>query len=169
MIYIRNNNEVEKILKASQIVRDTLFMIEENIKPGVSTLELDKLAEEYICSFDATPGFKGLYGYPATLCISIDDEVVHGIPSDKILNDGSIVSVVIHVDNEESEEFVKQIYSAHTHKSFQMSTDYDAEQTQVDLTDGVLTLTTPRIVKVDQTIKLPINTKAEKSKPKLGK
>ena len=50
-----------------------------------------------------------------------------------------------------------------------MSTDYDAEQTQVDLTDGVLTLTTPRIVKVDQTIKLPINTKAEKSKPKLGK
>ena len=83
--------------------------------------------------------------------------------------DGSIVSVVIHVDNEESEEFVKQIYSAHTHKSFQMSTDYDVEQTQVDLTAGVLTLTTPRIVKTDQTVKLPINTKAEKSKPKLGK
>lgn len=93
MIYIRNNNEVEKISKASQIVRDTLFMIEDNVKPGVSTLKLDKLAEEYICSFDATPGFKGLYGYPATLCISIDDEVVHGIPSDKILNEGSIVSI----------------------------------------------------------------------------
>ena len=83
--------------------------------------------------------------------------------------DSSIVSVVIHVDNEKSEEFVKQIYSAHTHKSFQMSTDYDAEQTQVDLTDGVLTLTTPRIVKTDQTVKLPINTKAKKSKPELGK
>jgi len=83
--------------------------------------------------------------------------------------DGSTVSVVIHVDKEESEEFVTQIYSEHIQKSFQMSTDYDAEQTQVDLTDGVLTLTTPRIVKVDQTIKLPINTKAEKSKPKLGK
>tara|TARA_Y100001951_G_C11252023_1_gene247028 strand:+ start:320 stop:679 length:360 start_codon:yes stop_codon:yes gene_type:complete len=83
--------------------------------------------------------------------------------------DGSTVSVVIHVDKEESEEFVKQIYSAHTHKSFQMSTDYDVEQTQVDLTAGVLTLTTPRIVKTDQTVKLPINTKAEKSKPKLGK
>ena len=54
MIYIRNNNEVEKISKASQIVRDTLFMIEDNVKPGISTLELDKLAEEYICSFDAT-------------------------------------------------------------------------------------------------------------------
>ena len=93
MIYIRNNNEVEKISKASQIVRDTLFMIEDNVKPGISTLELHKLAEEYICSFDATPGFKGLYGYPATLCISIDDEVVHGIPSDKILNEGSIVSI----------------------------------------------------------------------------
>ena len=83
--------------------------------------------------------------------------------------DGSTVSVVIHVDKEESEEFVTQIYSEHIQKSFQMSTDYDAEQTQVDLTDGVLTLTTPRIVKTDQTVKLPINTKAEKSKPKLGK
>ena len=83
--------------------------------------------------------------------------------------DGSIVSVVINVDKEKSEELVKQIYSERTQKSFQMSTDYDVEQTQVELTDGVLTLTTPRIVKVDQTVKLPINTKVEKSKPELGK
>jgi len=93
MINIRNSNEVKKISQAAGIVRDTLFMIEKNIKPGISTLELDKLAEEYICSVNAIPGFKGLYGYPATLCISIDDEVVHGVPSDKILEEGSIVSV----------------------------------------------------------------------------
>ena len=93
MINIRNSSEVKKISQAAGVVRDTLFMIEENIKPGISTLELDKLAEEYICSVNAIPGFKGLYGYPATLCISIDDEVVHGVPGDKILEEGSIVSV----------------------------------------------------------------------------
>ena len=66
--------------KASHIVRDTLYMLEENIKPGVTTIELDQMAEKYIRSKNAVPGFKGLYGFPATLCISIDDEVVHGIP-----------------------------------------------------------------------------------------
>ena len=109
----------------------------------------------------------------------VDDEnntvvtrmLVPGISTEQVdvSVDGSIVSVVINVDKEKSEEFVKQIYSDRTQKSFQMSTDYDVEQTQVELTDGVLTLTTPRVTKVDQTVKLPINTKAEKSKPKLGK
>ena len=83
--------------------------------------------------------------------------------------DGSSIHVVINVDNENSDEFTKQIYSGHMQKSFRMTADYDAEQTQVDLTDGVLKLTTPRIVKVDQTVKLPINTAAKKSKPELGK
>jgi len=83
--------------------------------------------------------------------------------------DGSSIHVVINVDNENSDEFTKQIYSEHMQKSFRMTADYDAEQTQVDLTDGVLKLTTPRIVKVDQTVRLPINTTAKKSKPELGK
>jgi len=83
--------------------------------------------------------------------------------------DGSTIRVVIGVDKEASDEFVKQIYSEHTEKSFQMSTEYDVEQTQVDLTDGLLTLTTPRVNKVEQTVKLPINTTAKKSKPVLGK
>ena len=109
----------------------------------------------------------------------VDDEnntvvtrmLVPGISTEQVdvSVDGSIVSVIINVDKEKSEEFVKQIYSERTQKSFQMSTDYDVEQTQVELTDGVLTLTTPRIVKVDQTVKLPINTNAKKSKPELGK
>ena len=56
-------------------------------------MELDKMAESFICSKGAVPGFKGLYGYPATICVSIDDEVVHGLPSERKLENGQIVSV----------------------------------------------------------------------------
>ena len=93
MIYLKNKYEVEKLYCAGQIVKETLFLIEDNIEQGITTLELDKIAEEYILSQSAIPGFKGLYGYPGTLCISIDDEVVHGIPSKRELTDGQIVSV----------------------------------------------------------------------------
>ena len=93
MIHLKNKFEIEKMYHAGQIVKETLFMIEENIVPGISTLELDKKAEEFILSKNAIPGFKGLYGYPGTLCISIDDEVVHGLPSERKLENGQIVSV----------------------------------------------------------------------------
>jgi methionyl aminopeptidase len=93
MINLKNKSEIEKLYSAGQIVKETLFLVEEHIKPGISTLELDKIAEDYIRSKNAIPGFKGLYGFPATLCISIDDEVVHGIPSERILKKGQIVSV----------------------------------------------------------------------------
>ena len=93
MIYIRNNNEIEKIASASEIVKNTLFLLEEHIEPGISTIELDSIAEKYICSQSAKPGFKGLYGYPSTICVSIDSEVVHGIPSKRKLKDGEIVSI----------------------------------------------------------------------------
>ena len=93
MIYLKNKFEIEKMYHAGQIVKETLFMIEENVVEGVTTLELDKLAEEFILSKNAIPGFKGLYGYPATICISIDDEVVHGLPSKRSLKKGEIVSV----------------------------------------------------------------------------
>ena len=93
MIYLKNKFEIEKLYHAGQIVKETLFMIEDSIKPGITTLELDKKAENFIISKNALPGFKGLYGYPATICISIDDEVVHGLPSDRELKDGQIVSV----------------------------------------------------------------------------
>ena len=93
MINLKNKSEIEKLYSAGQIVKETLFLVEEHIKPGISTLELDKIAEDYIRSKNAIPGFKGLYGFPATLCISIDDEVVHGIPSERILEKGQIVSV----------------------------------------------------------------------------
>ena len=93
MIHLKNKSEIEKLYRAGQIVKDTLFYIEEFIKPGISTIELDRLAEEFILSNKAIPGFKGLYDYPATLCISIDDEVVHGIPSKRILEKGQIVGI----------------------------------------------------------------------------
>ena len=79
--------------RAGQIVKDTLFLLEENIAEGISTFELDKKAEEYILSQKALPGFKGLYGYPSTICVSIDNEVVHGLPSNRTLRNGQIISI----------------------------------------------------------------------------
>ena len=93
MIFLKNNSEIEKLYYAGQIVKETLLMLEEHIVPGVTTLDLDKLAEEFILSKKSKPGFKGLYGYPATLCTSVDDEVVHGLPNDKILEEGQIVGI----------------------------------------------------------------------------
>ena len=93
MINIRSANEIEKISKAGQIVKETLELIEETIAPDVTLLELDIVAENFIRSKGAEPGFKGLYGYPATLCISVEDEVVHGIPNERKLKEGEIVSI----------------------------------------------------------------------------
>ena len=93
MINIRSTEEVEKLYKAGQIVKETLQMVEALIAPGISTIEIDRKAEEFILSKGAMPGFKGLYGFPATLCVSIDDEVVHGMPSDRRLKEGEIFSV----------------------------------------------------------------------------
>ncbi len=94
MIGIKNNNEIKLMSEACRIVKETLLLLENYIKPGVSTIELDEIAEDYIASQrDAVPGFKGLYGYPSTICISIEDEVVHGLPSKKNLIEGQIVSI----------------------------------------------------------------------------
>ena len=93
MIFLKNNSEIEKLYCAGQIVKETLFMLEEHIVPGVTTLDLDRLAEEFILSKKAKPGFKGLYGYPATLCTSVDDEVVHGLPNGTKLKEGQIIGI----------------------------------------------------------------------------
>ena len=93
MIHLKNKSEIEKLYSAGQIVKETLLLIEEYIEPGISTLELDQIAEKFIRSKNAIPGFKGLYGFPGTLCISIDDEVVHGIPNNRKLEKGQIVSI----------------------------------------------------------------------------
>lgn len=93
MIIYKTPEEIEIMREAAQIVSRTLGKIAEKIGPGVTPLELDALAEDYIRSQDAIPGFLGLYDFPNTLCISVNDAVVHGIPDDRPFEDGDIVSV----------------------------------------------------------------------------
>tara|TARA_Y100001970_G_scaffold47257_1_gene59692 strand:- start:53309 stop:54052 length:744 start_codon:yes stop_codon:yes gene_type:complete len=93
MIFLKNNSEIENLYYAGQVVKETLLMLEEHIIPGVTTLDLDKMAEEFILSKKSKPGFKGLYGYPATLCTSVDDQVVHGLPNNKKLEEGQIIGI----------------------------------------------------------------------------
>jgi len=93
MIILKTESEIAKMRKAGKITGDTLKLLEEKVKPGISTLELNDIAEKYIRSQGAIPSFLGLYNYPASVCISIDEEVVHGIPSKKrIIEEGQIVS-----------------------------------------------------------------------------
>lgn len=93
MVYTRSNNEIEMISKSCQIVADTLEMISDLVVPGVLISDLDKMAEKFIISAGARPAFKGYMGFPSTLCISIEDAVVHGIPHDIELEEGQIVGI----------------------------------------------------------------------------
>ena len=93
MVDINNHFEVKALSESCQILSDTLNKVEKNIFPGQSVIELDKIAEDYIISCNAKPAFKGYQGFPATLTVSIDDEIVHGIPKNIILKEGQIISI----------------------------------------------------------------------------
>ena len=93
MIIYKTKEEIELMRNAAQVVSRTLGEVAKLIKPGVTPLELDEVAESYIRSQGAVPGFLGYSGFPNTLCISVNEQVVHGIPSDKPLVDGDIISV----------------------------------------------------------------------------
>ncbi|MFA6866035.1 MAG: type I methionyl aminopeptidase [Clostridia bacterium] len=94
MVTIKNNKQLDSMRKAGKILGDTLKLIEENAKIGVNTWELDKLAYEYITSQGAVPSFLNYDGFPATICASIDEQVVHGIPSKKIiLEEGMLLKI----------------------------------------------------------------------------
>ena len=95
MITIKSEREIELLRKAGKIVYDTHQYLKPFIKEGITTKELDRLAEDFIRSQDATPSFKGYDGFPATICASINDEVVHGIPGNRKLENGDIISVDI--------------------------------------------------------------------------
>ncbi|MGH7584457.1 MAG: type I methionyl aminopeptidase [Gemmatimonadales bacterium] len=99
MITIKSAREVETMAHAGKIVHDTLELMRALVRPGISTEDLDREAEAFIRSHHgATPSFKGLYDFPKVLCTSIDDEIVHGIPSARrVLHEGSIVSVDVGV------------------------------------------------------------------------
>jgi methionyl aminopeptidase len=93
MIFYKTGEEIERIKKSSLLVGKTLAEVAKIIEPGVTTLDLDKVAEEFIRDNNAIPGFLGYGGFPNTLCTSVNSAVVHGIPNDKQLVDGDIVSV----------------------------------------------------------------------------
>jgi methionyl aminopeptidase len=98
MIVVKTHAQIDKMRQAGILVAQTLDLMERLAKPGIRTIDLDAAAEEFILSKGAVPAFKGYMGYPATLCVSIDDEVVHGIPSDRSLKEGQIVSVDVGVN-----------------------------------------------------------------------
>lgn len=97
-IPIKSDDEVKKIRAAGLILAKTHEYLAQILQPGITTMELDQIAEEFIRSQGAAPSFKGLYGFPASICTSINEEVVHGVPSKEVkLRDGDIISVDIGV------------------------------------------------------------------------
>ena len=93
MIIIKTREEIELMRESALLVSRTLGMLAKEVKPGVSTLYLDKLAETFIRDHGGVPGFLGLYDFPNTLCMSPNTQVVHGIPNDEPLTDGDIISI----------------------------------------------------------------------------
>jgi methionyl aminopeptidase len=89
----RTRQEIDLMRQAGRIVAGVLALMEEELKPGVTTAQLDGIAEDYIRKSGARPSFKGYRGFPASICVSIDDEVVHGIPGSRVIEEGQVVSV----------------------------------------------------------------------------
>ena len=98
MIIIKSPREIEQLKRSNAIVAEVFEKLKGMIAPGVTTQELDQVAEEYILSKGGRPAFKGYRGFPATLCISINEEVVHGIPSQRRLKEGDIISLDVGVN-----------------------------------------------------------------------
>ena len=99
MIQLKTLAEIERIARGGTIIAELFGEVSDLVKPGTTTGELDKLCDDFICSHEgATPAFKGLYGFPGSVCVSVNEEVVHGIPKDdRVLDDGDIVSIDVGV------------------------------------------------------------------------
>lgn len=93
MIILKTPAEIDIMARASRLVAETLAMLRREVRPGITTEELDRLAEQFIRSRGGTPAFKGYRNYPKTLCASINDQVVHGIPSKRALKEGDIIGL----------------------------------------------------------------------------
>ena len=98
MVIIKSPREIEQLKRSNAMVAEVFEKLRGMVVPGITTRELDQVAEEYILSKGARPAFKGYRGFPATLCISINDEVVHGIPGQRRLKEGDIVSLDVGVN-----------------------------------------------------------------------
>ncbi len=102
MILIKSKKEIDYIRESCKIVAETLQLLKSKVRMGITTLELDEIAEDYIRSNNAVPAFKGYSqggapGFPGSICASVDDEVVHGIPGNRVLVEGQIISIDIGV------------------------------------------------------------------------
>src|SRR5437867_5758551 len=98
MVYLRDRSEIEAIRAAARLVAGTLRLLGGAVRPGVTTAELDQLAESFIRDHGGRPAFKGYRGFPASICASINDEVVHGIPGPRRLAEGDIVGIDVGVE-----------------------------------------------------------------------
>lgn len=127
MIKIKSRLEIEKMRAAGKILAETFLALKEHIKPGITTYELDNIAKKFIKSNNALCSFKNYSGYPANICTSVNEQVVHGIPSkDIILADGDIISIDIGV--------LYQGFHADSAKTFAVGTITDEAQRLIDVT-----------------------------------
>lgn len=126
MIYIKSSTEISKMKASGKIVYKTLKEVERHIRPGITTKELDRIAKEYILSQGAKPSFLGYNGYPASICASVNEEVIHGIPSDRILKDGDIISIDVGA--------VKDGYHGDAARTFAVGTIDSEAQRLIDVT-----------------------------------
>ena len=127
MIKIKSRQEIDKMRAAGKILAETFLVLEEHIKPGITTYELDNIAKRFIKSNNALCSFKNYNGYPANICTSVNEQVVHGIPSkNKVLNDGDIISIDIGV--------LYQGFHGDSAKTFAVGNISDEAQRLIDVT-----------------------------------
>jgi len=100
MVHLKSSREIQKIRASCRIAAEALVKVIEAVAPGITTLRLDQVAETYIRKRGGVPSAKGYKGYPGSICISVNDEVVHGIPGERVLQDGDLLSVDIAVKKE---------------------------------------------------------------------
>lgn len=98
MIICKTSRELDIMRHAGKIVALTHRELQKHIRPGVTTNELNKIADQFIRSYDAIPSFKGYSGFTGSICVSVNEQLVHGIPSDRVLNDGDIISIDVGAD-----------------------------------------------------------------------
>jgi len=97
MIILKSQEEIEKIALSCRIVAKTLDYLRDKVNPGITTKEIERLAEDFIRANNAVPAFKGYKGYPASICASVNNEVIHGIPSNRVLEEGDILGIDLGV------------------------------------------------------------------------
>lgn len=127
MIKIKSRQEIDKMRAAGKILAETFLVLKEHIKPGITTYELDSIAKKFIKSNNALCSFKNYNGYPASICTSVNEQVVHGIPSkNTVLSDGDIISVDIGV--------LYQGFHGDSAKTFAVGNISDEAQRLIDVT-----------------------------------